>query len=613
MTDPLEQFEQQIKRHQPAPLSDELVKRVLDESDRRSDEEAKAKRMKFPVWAPVAVAACLIITLSIWIVNTGPTTVTPPNPPGVTLASGWRINATGDADFKVVNPYLIELNRGEIEVARDDGSESAEPFSIQTAEGKATTQNATCFIGSHADQEKGSEMKSLTRVLVLTGSVMLTNPLGTATGGSNELIAATKAEAPTKVVVKTNTDFAIDLYQRLSKENNGINLFFSPYSVSSALAMTAEGARGKTAKEMGTVLRFPKAAMRIGNDAQSIPWKTATIHTGMGQLNKQFNRKDKAYQLHVANALWAEQTFPFRPEFTGALAGPYGAAVNPANFIGNPEGERTRINDWVEQKTNNRIKELLKPGLIVSDTRLVLTNAIFFKGDWLVQFKEKHTTELPFTLADGKKVKTKMMYHNEDAEAKGEKGKAPFRYQAFDAKGNPVKNLWQQNKVDFEILEMPYQGKELAMVVLLPRKTDGLAKLESGLTSAKLNQWIGQLKRNKLNIRFPRFKMETKFSLKKTLIAMGMPSAFQSGGFTGMSDSSEARKLYIAAVEHKAFVEVNEKGTEAAAATAVVVNIESAGPFVPSFIANRPFVFLIRDNATGSVLFMGRMMNPAAK
>jgi serpin B len=329
----------------------------------------------------------------------------------------------------------------------------------------------------------------------------------------------------------------------------------------------------------------------------------------MGALNERFNRKDKPYALNIANAMWCEQTFPLRQQYIDALNEPYGAAVKPATFKTNPEGERKRINEWVEQQTNNRIKELLAPGLVDSLTRLVLTNAIFFKGDWAVKFKEKQTRDMPFTLADGGKPKVKMMMHTATAKREGaKKGEAPFRYAAFNAKGAPVKGF--RDKVSFEVLELPYKGDELSMIVMLPQ-ANGLAKLEKMLSADRVNQWIGNLKRQKVFVMLPRFKMETGYAMNKSLKAMGMPRAFRPlGEFTGLSDSPEAREIYITAVVHKAFVEVNEEGTEAAAATAVVFGGRSAGPRYPSFRADRPFVFMIRDNATGSVLFLGRLMDP---
>jgi serpin B len=442
-------------------------------------------------------------------------------------------------------------------------------------------------------------LKSLTRVLVLSGVVTLTTAMGSIEGTPGDLLAAEPGKAPTKLVVQANSDFAFDLYQQLAQENDGKNLFFSPYSISSALAMTAEGARGETAEEMGAVLRFPDQMRRVGGDAQLIPWETSKIHTGMAAINNRLNRDMTPYELTVANALWGEKTFPFRPQFVKALDEPYSAALIPADFIGNAEGERQRINQWVEEKTDERIKDLLPEGILDSLTRLVLTNAIYFKGNWSQPFNEKSTRELPFTSADGRKVGTSMMHHNPKGvkHERGKKNDWPFGYAALD---------------NLQILEMPYAGKELSMFVLLPSKHDGLPALEKQLSREKLDAWLGAVKPQEVDVWMPKFKMETEFALKPTLQAMGMPSAFEPGGFTGISDSSEARQLYISAVQHKAFVEVNEKGTEAAAATAVVVSAKSR-PRYPTFAATRPFIFLIRDNETDSILFLGRMMNPTTE
>ncbi|MDX1565982.1 MAG: serpin family protein, partial [Phycisphaeraceae bacterium] len=426
-----------------------------------------------------------------------------------------------------------------------------------------------------------------------------------------ELLAATRSAegvtAPTKVAVKANSDFAFDLWRKLAEEkgNADKNLFFSPYSISSALTMVAEGARGQTAREMGSVLGFPKAALRVGADAQSIPWRTALIHSGQGELNRRFNREKKPYKLHVANALWGEQTYRFRPAYLAALKEPYGAALHPADFSGNVDGERQRINQWVEQQTSGRIKKLIPDDVLDTDTRLVLTNAIFFKGDWLLQFDKKQTRTADFDTGRGK-VKVKMMSVNDEAKAEGEK-EHPFAYAKFDAAGKPVRN-WRA-KPALQVLEMPYKGRELSMIVMLPEQ-GGLEALQSSLTASKLAGWIGHLRRGQVKVAFPKFKMETSLDLVPTLKAMGMPSAFKPGGFTGISDEPTAYKLAISDVLHKAFVEVTEEGTEAAAATAVVVKDESAS-FKPVFRADRPFLFVIRENATGTVLFCGRVMNPS--
>jgi len=477
-------------------------------------------------------------------------------------------------------------------------------------------------------------------------------------------------------VVQANSHFAIDLYQQLAKENAGENLFFSPYSMSVALAMTSEGARGETALEMGQVLRFPKAARRAGDDAQLIPWRTALIHTGLAALNERFNApkkdpkadairkqadalrnqrdaaKQKAtglrkqrkwqeyraadkqareltaklgellqqidqYELSVANALWGEKTYPFDPKYTETVGGHYKTGgVFPCSFKGNAEAERVRINGWVEDQTHDRIKDLIPQGALDALTRLVLTNAIYFKGNWSEQFDKKNTRKIDFALADGQKAQADTMHGNNLEKA---------RYGAFKADGSPFdtpamvpsqKPLYP-DKDGFTVVELPYRGGDLAMVVLAPQNPAGLAALEAKLTPEKLATWVGGPAKRKVHVVLPKFKLETDYEMNETLKAMGMARAFVPPGPKGADFSamnlSHRPDLYISAVLHKAFVDVNEEGTEAAAATAVIMSRGAAPrsrPFVPTFKADRPFLFLIRDTHSGSILFLGRVTNP---
>ena len=486
--------------------------------------------------------------------------------------------------------------------------------------------------------------------------------------------AADKAEVAE--VVQANSAFAVDLYKQFAKENEGKNLFFSPYSISSALAMTAEGARGKTALEMGQVLRFPKAARRVGDDAKALPWTTALIHTGLAALNERFNvpkenpkadairkqagelraQRDAAqqraaelrqqrkwqefraadkqagelskqlgdllqqidqYELSVANALWGEKTYPFDPKYVETVGSFYKTGgVFPCNFKGDFEAERERINGWVEDQTHDRIQDLIPQGVLDALTRLVLTNAIYFKGNWAEQFDKKNTREAGFALADGQKAQADTMHGNNLEKA---------HYGAFKADGSPFatpamvpsQQPLYPDQDGFTMAELPYRGGDLAMVLLAPQRPDGLAALETKLSTAKLTAWVAGLATRKMHVVLPKFRLETNYAMKPTLQAMGMVRAFQSAGpkgadFSGMN-LSHRPDLYISKVLHKAFVDVNEEGTEAAAATAVVMARERAvvrEPFVPTFKADRPFLFLIRDTHSGTVLFLGRVMNP---
>ncbi len=406
-----------------------------------------------------------------------------------------------------------------------------------------------------------------------------------------------------------NNNFALDLYTHVAKDRPGQNLFFSPYSIVSALTMTAEGARGETALQMGTVLRFPEQVRR--SDDTGVPWDTASIHTEMATLKRLLLGENRPYEINVANSLWLEQTYPFRPQLLAILNETYGAAARQVDFIFNSGPTRLQINNWVEEQTKNKIKDLLAPGTIDADTRLVLANAIYFKGNWTDEFDESETQPEDFTLLDGSSVQVPLMSqrslrtHYAELRPDGTPN-IPVRNEdtlSFDTPPNPD---------GFQILELDYRGRDLAMAILLPKKHTGLPALEKILTADKLTQWLDTARRRKVHVFLPKFKLEENISLKQTLSAMGMPKAFEPNGFLGMSDAADTWKLYLSHVAHKAYVDVNEEGTEAAAATAIVARAMSARiePPIPTFRADRPFLFLIRDTRTGTILFLGRMMRP---
>lgn len=366
-----------------------------------------------------------------------------------------------------------------------------------------------------------------------------------------------------------NDRFALDLYAQLAtdKENKGKNLFFSPYSVHSALAMTATGARGATREQMAKVLHLPN------DDAKLF---------AAGDLGRYYAHPRKDFELNVANALWGQKGFPWRPEWVGQQEARFGAGFREADFRSNPDGERDRINRWVEEQTRERIKELLVPLQIDRDTAMVLVNAIYFKGAWATQFDPKKTAPAPFLCDDNTKLDVPMMH--------GEL-KAGYMYTADGV----------------QMAELPYRGGELSMVLVMPARRDDLASLEKKLTPAALDKWLSALRdRAELQVSLPKFRVESRFELPEHLKALGMTDAFARGraDFGGMLPSPP---VFVSAVAHKAFVEVGEEGTEAAAATAVVMGADS-GP--PSFYANRPFLILIRDTKRGTILFMGRVMRP---
>jgi len=379
-------------------------------------------------------------------------------------------------------------------------------------------------------------------------------------------------DADVNTVVTGNTAFAMDLYGRLRSQDG--NLFFSPYSISTALAMTYGGARGETAKQMAQTLHF------------DLP--TDKLHPAFAGLEASLNAVQQKGQvkLAVANSLWPQKGYVFRPDYLALCQKYYGTSITPVDYKGDTETARKTINDWVEQKTNKKIVELLKPGVLKALTRLVLANAIYFKGTWDSPFETRITTGQPFHSSSTRTVTAPLM----EKEARFGYAESP----------------------GLQVLELPYAGNDLSMVVLLPRKVDGLGDLEAKLTTQTLGAWTTNMDGQEVHVFLPKFKTTSEFSLAETLATLGMTNAFDDrADFSGMDGKKD---LFIYAVIHKAFVEVNEEGTEAAAATAVVMAPTAAPPPnprpVPAFRADHPFLFLIRDNRTGSVLFLGRITDP---
>ncbi|XP_078686710.1 leukocyte elastase inhibitor-like isoform X2 [Branchiostoma floridae x Branchiostoma belcheri] len=365
-----------------------------------------------------------------------------------------------------------------------------------------------------------------------------------------------------------NTEFALSLYRQLCGDSG--NVFFSPYSISVALAMTSLGARGSTEAAMKGTLCYKD----MSNDV---------LHSTFSTLHQQLYASDK-YTLQTANRLYGEQTYSFLQDFLNATRKNYGAELASVDFKGAAEQVRGTINKWVEEQTKDKIKDLIPAGAVDAMTRLVLVNAIYFKGNWDKQFKAEMTQDMDFNINNNEKVKVPMMKMEEK-----------FNYGEF-----------QDQK--FRVLELPYVEKELSMLIFLPDEVEGIRNLESALTATTLQTVSSQMYSTKVNLMLPRFKLEQDFSLGETLKKMGMGEAFSDGAdFSGMSAAAD---LFISEVVHKAFVEVNEEGTEAAAATGVRMKMRMMPrPPVP-FLVDHPFMFLIRDNRSNSVLFLGRMSKP---
>jgi serpin B len=375
-----------------------------------------------------------------------------------------------------------------------------------------------------------------------------------------------------------NGAFAFDLYQQL-KTGEG-NLFYSPYSISAALAMTYAGAGGTTAERMARALHFDLPQEKLHPAFNWLDSELAKRGEGAG------GKDDEGFRLNVVNAIWGQKDYEFKVAFLDTLAENYSAGLRILDFISEPEKSRITINDWVSEQTEERIQDLIAPGGITPLTRLVLTNAIYFNAAWENQFYEEATTDLPFYLLGGGSVTVPMMRQTES-----------FGYAEGD---------------NYQAVELPYDGRELSMVILLP--TEGkFTEFENGLDYRQADGIIGSLKDKRVKLTMPKFEFESEFSLKQALSALGMAEAFSGGAdFSGMTGNND---LFIGDVVHKAFVSVDENGTEAAAATAVVMVTSAPGPKPEEPVTvtvDRPFIFLIQDIETGAILFIGRVMNPAA-
>lgn len=385
---------------------------------------------------------------------------------------------------------------------------------------------------------------------------------------ATETTAKQKVSKEVQSVAQSNNQFAFDLYQELrSKEGN---LFFSPMSISTALSMTYAGAEGETKREIANVLRFKLPGTQV--------------HLALGSLMTTLNTPEKnAYELRVANRLWGQKGYGFLPQFLATTRKEYGAELAQVDFANEADQARQDINNWVEEQTNDKIKDLIPQGAVNELTRLVLTNAIYFKGKWEHPFEKKQTKDAPFALSAKEKINAPLMFQKEK-----------FKY---------GENEFAQ------LLEMRYTGDNLSMLVLLPKKSVGLSTLEKNLNAANVDTWSSRMRKQEVKTYIPRFKLAEEIQLNSMLSSLGMPMAFDpsKANFSGMNGR---RDLFISAALHKAFADVNEEGTEAAAATGIVVGVTSLPPAPKEFRADHPFVILIRDNQTGGVLFVGRVANP---
>jgi serine protease inhibitor len=387
-------------------------------------------------------------------------------------------------------------------------------------------------------------------------------------------IAAAPPDPSATTVARDGNAFAVDLYGRLRSGQQG-NLFLSPQSISTALAMTYAGARGDTAAQMARTLH-------LSLPQDQVPAAYAAL---LKILNP--GGTERGYQLSIANRLWGQRGEPFLDDFLAVTRRDFGAELGLVDFKTNAGGARDEINAWVLQQTGNKIRDLIPAGVLGPATRLVLANAIYFRGDWAKQFAKDATTDQPFHVGSGHDVTVPLMFA---------KTRAGFAAHAGDK---------------LTVAELPYKGDDVSMVVLLPDAAGGLPGLESKLSLENLTRWTSGLRRQDVLVYLPRFSVESSFGLGPTLSSMGMALPFSDrADFSGMNGK---RDLSISAVVHKARVDVDEQGTEAAAATGVVVGLSAAFPHEPpTFRADHPFLFLIRHNPTGAILFLGRVVNPRA-
>ena len=397
-------------------------------------------------------------------------------------------------------------------------------------------------------------------------------PAGTAQSTRAREKNPTVSESELQTLVDGNNAFGLDLYQTLRSQDG--NLILSPFSVSIALAMTYAGARGDTEAQMADVLNFgPQEQVHNAFNALDLALEETPIV---------LDKDQEPMQLSIANSVWAEQTFTFLPDFLDTLSVNYGAGIQLMDFINSPDPSRKVINQWVSDETKEKINNLLPENSITSDTKMVLVNAIYFKADWLSPFDANDTYDSSFKLLDGSEVTVPMM---------GQQLYIPY----FVGDG-------------YAVAELPYAGESAVMTLLVPDE-GRFEEIEALVDGDMFNEALANLAPADVTLRMPKFEFESPFNLSDALIEMGMPLAFDENraDFSGMTDQQD---LYIGNVIHKAFVAVDEKGTEAAAATAVVM--EGASAMMPENVLtiDRPFLFFIRDVETGQILFIGRVLNP---
>lgn len=423
-------------------------------------------------------------------------------------------------------------------------------------------------------------MKSIIGTLaLLTGAALLLSGCGPGSTGTVARSGQSRLNSPDVPggdltdLVQGNNGFALDLYRSLRSQDG--NLIFSPYSISLALAMTYAGARGETERQMAGGMHFDLPQDRLHPTFNRLDLELTKRGEGSGD--------EHPLQLAIANAIWAQQDHPFLQAYLDRLALNYGAGIHLADFVNQSETVRGEINDWVAGQTRDRIKDLLPEGIPDPQTRMVLVNAIYFKADWERPFDPNSTGEGPFHLLDGSQVQVRMM-------------------------SETMLGVPYAQGAGYQAIELPYQGGTAAMDILVPDQGK-FDEFEAGLDAEGLARILGEMQPAAVQLGLPKFTFTSQFGLADQLAALGMPDAFDpdAADFSGMDGE---RDLYISAVIHKAFVAVDEKGTEAAAATGVIMETTGMPVVQVNLTVDRPFLFLIRDLPSGQILFVGRVVNP---
>ncbi|KAL3858656.1 hypothetical protein ACJMK2_008919 [Sinanodonta woodiana] len=370
-------------------------------------------------------------------------------------------------------------------------------------------------------------------------------------------------------------EFAFDLYKVTSLSSPYGNNFLSPFSISTVMSTIYLGSRGKTATQMSNTLKIQNAS--------------DTVHQKFEEYIKLICAENANFTLTTANRLYPSREKEISDLYVMTCLKHYRADVVPVDYVSKPTDVETEINSWVQMETKGKIQNLIPPGSLNPLTVLVLVNAIYFKGDWAKKFQPENTVVQPFYKIDGEPVEVYMM-------------KSQIKEASYG----------EDESLDCKVLQLPYKGEDLYMLVLLPNKKDGLPALESKLSQTTLKLIQNKMSAGLVEVSLPKFKIEASFELSKALSKLGMPDAFDEtkADFSGMRKEKD---IYLSKFFHKAFVEVNEEGTEAAAATAAVMMTESIRvPIIHSFDADHPFLFLIMDKRSGVILFLGRLANPTA-